>query len=88
MVGNRGKGVMQAAQSLVKGGFSRVTVRLYDNARHEVLNEDCAPDVVSAIVAWFDDAVLHVPAVQPPAQPSSTHEPIAATPSVPPRQKA
>lgn len=88
VVGNRGKGVMQAAQSLVKGGFSRVTVRLYDNARHEVLNEDCAPDVVSAIVAWFDDAVLHVPAVQPPAQPSSTHEPIAATPSVPPRQKA
>lgn len=88
VVGNRGKGVMQAAKLLVKAGFSRVTVRLYDNARHEVLNEDCAPDVVSAIVAWFDDAALHVPAGQPPAQPSSTHEPIAATPSVPPRQKA
>lgn len=88
VVGNRGKGVMQAAQSLVKGGFSRVTVRLYDNARHEVLNEDCAPDVVSAIVAWFDDTALHVPAGQLPAQPSSTHEPIAAPPSVPPRQKA
>lgn len=88
VVGNRGKGVMQAAKSLVKAGFSRVTVRLYDNARHEVLNEDCAPDVVSAIVAWFDDAALCVPAGQPPAQPSSTHEPIAAPPSVPPRQKA
>lgn len=88
VVGNRGKGVMQAAKSLVKAGFSRVTVRLYDNARHEVLNEDCAPDVVSAIVAWFDDAALHVPAGQPPAQPSSTHETIAAPPSVPPRQKA
>lgn len=94
VVGNRGKGVMQAAKSLVKAGFSRVTVRLYDNARHEVLNEDCAPDVVSAIVAWFDDAALHVPAGQPPVdtsaaqQPSSTHETIAAPPSVPPRQKA
>ena len=89
VVGNRGKGVMQAAKSLVKSGFSRVTVRLYDNARHEVLNEDCAPDVVRAIVAWFDDATLsHVPAGQPLAQPSAAHEPIAATPSVPPRQKA
>ena len=89
VVGNRGKGVMQAAKSLVKSGFSRVTVRLYDHARHEVLNEDCAPDVVRAIVAWFDDATLsHVPAGQPLAQPSAAHEPIAATPSVPPRQKA
>ncbi len=89
VVGNRGKGVMQAAKSLVKAGFSRVTVRLYDHARHEVLNEDCAPDVVRAIVAWFDDAALsHVPAGQPLAQPSAAHEPIAATPSVPPRQKA
>ena len=78
VVGNRGKGVMQAAKSLVKAGFSRVTVRLYDNARHEVLNEDCAPDVVSAIVAWFDDAALHVPAVQPPAQPSAAQQPSAA----------
>ncbi len=89
VVGNRGKGVMQAAKSLVKAGFSRVTVRLYDHARHEVLNEDCAPDVVRAIVAWFDDAALsHVPTGQPLAQPSAAHEPIAATPSVPPRQKA
>ena len=89
VVGNRGKGVMQAAKSLVKAGFSRVTVRLYDHARHEVLNEDCAPDVVRAIVAWFDDATLsHVPAGQPLAQPSAAHEPIAAAPSVPPRQKA
>ena len=89
VVGNRGKGVMQAAKSLVKAGFSRVTVRLYDHARHEVLNEDCAPDVVRAIVAWFDDAALsHVPAGQPLAQPSAAHEPIAAAPSVPPRQKA
>ena len=80
---------MQAAKSLVKAGFSRVTVRLYDHARHEVLNEDCAPDVVRAIVAWFDDATLsHVPAGQPLAQPSAAHEPIAAAPSVPPRQKA
>lgn len=89
VVGNRGKGVMQAAKSLVKAGFSRVTVRLYDHARHEVLNEDCAPDVVRAIVAWFDDATLsHVPAGQPLAQPSAAHEPIAAAPSVPSRQKA
>ena len=89
VVGNRGKGVMQAAKSLVKAGFSRVTVRLYDHARHEVLNEDCAPDVVRAIVAWFDDATLsHVPAGQPLAQPSAAHEPIAAAPSGPPRQKA
>lgn len=89
VVGNRGKGVMQAAKSLVKAGFSRVTVRLYDHARHEVLNEDCAPDVVRAIVAWFDDAALsHVPAGQPLAQPSAAHKPIAAPPSVPPRQKA
>lgn len=88
VVGNRGKGVMQAAKSLVKSGFFRVTVRLYDHARHEVLNEDCAPDVVRAIVAWFDDAAPFVPAGQPLAQPSAAHEPIAAAPSVPPRQKA
>lgn len=88
VVGNGGKGVMQAAKSLVKAGFSRVTVRLYDHARHEVLNEDCAPDVVRAIVAWFDDAAPFVPAGQPLAQPSAAHKPIAAAPSVPPRQKA
>ena len=88
VVGNGGKGVMQAAKSLVKAGFSRVTVRLYDHARHEVLNEDCAPDVVRAIVAWFDDAAPFVPAGQPLAQPSAAHNPIAAAPSVPPRPKA
>lgn len=60
VVGNRGKGVMQAAQSLVKAGFSRVSVRLYDNARHEVLNEDCAPDVIRAISTWFDEAAQRV----------------------------
>ena len=86
VVGNRGKGVMQAAKSLVKAGFSRVTVRLYDHARHEVLNEDCAPDVVRAIVAWFDDATLsHVPTGQPPADthtaPASQLVPNASQPA-------
>lgn len=82
VVGNRGKGVMQAAKSLVKAGFSRVTVRLYDNARHEVLNEDCAPDVVSAIVAWFDDAAPSVPAGQPPADTSAAlHVPAGQPPA-------
>lgn len=37
-----------------RGGHSDVTLRIYDGARHETLNETNAPEVRADVVAWLD----------------------------------
>ena len=39
-VGDYGRGVQKACDSLKKAGVKNITVKLYDNDRHELLNEE------------------------------------------------
>ena len=54
-VGDNGKGVKQVADQFRAAGISSVTVTLYPNARHEILNETNRDEVMSDIIAWLDD---------------------------------
>ncbi|MBR1481580.1 MAG: alpha/beta fold hydrolase [Ruminococcus sp.] len=52
-VGNYGKGVRQVYDGLVKNGKNAV-IKLYQDARHEVLNDFCAEDVHQDILAFVN----------------------------------
>lgn len=45
-VGNYGKGVNQVYNDLIKSGAD-VTLKLYENCRHEILNDSCRSEVLS-----------------------------------------
>lgn len=54
-VGNYGKGVAKLGKFYAdKAGVKDVTVRLYDGARHEILNEINKDEVYVDILAWLD----------------------------------
>lgn len=53
-VGEYGKGVMKAASSYRKAGVENVTVKLYENARHELLNEKQKEVVFQDICKWME----------------------------------
>ena len=36
-------------------GMSEVSVKLYENARHELLNERNKQEVISDIISWFSE---------------------------------
>ena len=52
-VGDCGKGVRKAAQSFRKAGVRDVTLKLYPEARHEILNDFCRDQVQGDILAWL-----------------------------------
>ena len=52
-VGDYGKGVHKACDSLKKAGVKNITVKLYDNDRHELLNEDDRKQVMEDIYQWI-----------------------------------
>lgn len=54
-VGEYGKGVMKAAQSYRAAGVHQVTVQLYENARHELLNETQKLSVFNDICKWMEN---------------------------------
>lgn len=54
-VGEFGKGVMKAAQSYRTAGVERVTVQLYEKARHELLNETQKITVFHDICKWMEN---------------------------------
>lgn len=57
-VGNYSKGIHQVVDSLKAGGKDNTELRLYEGARHEILNEDaCFEAVVSDIAAWADKII-------------------------------
>lgn len=58
-VGLRGKGVLALARRYKKLGLVDVTWRLYDGARHEVLNETNRDEVARDLVDWLK---AHLPA--------------------------
>lgn len=53
-VGEYGKGVMKAANAYQRAGVTQVTVQLYENARHELLNETQKLTVFHDICKWME----------------------------------
>lgn len=52
-VGNYGKGVQQAKDSLETAGVKDITMKLYPGDRHEILNEDDCNQVKEDIYNWI-----------------------------------
>lgn len=58
-VGNMGKGVEKVVEQFRKAGCRDVTVKLYPEGRHEMLNEVNRQEVMEDLLAWLERAVLH-----------------------------
>jgi alpha-beta hydrolase superfamily lysophospholipase len=56
-VGDRGKGVRQAAESFRKAGMQNIRVRLYEGGRHEMLNEKNKAQVYNDVLAWIEEVL-------------------------------
>lgn len=56
-VGDYGKGVRTVGQKLKESGHTRVTVKLYPEARHEVLNELNRDEVAHYILDWIKEEI-------------------------------
>ena len=56
-VGDYGKGVKEVFKTLKKTGRRNVTMKIYEDARHEILNETNRMEVYNDIIEWLDDKV-------------------------------
>lgn len=56
-VGNYGKGVKEAYDSLEKAGMTNLSMKLYENDRHELLNESDRENVMEDIWQWIQKIV-------------------------------
>ncbi|HHU49987.1 MAG: lysophospholipase [Caldicoprobacterales bacterium] len=56
-VGEFGKGVTRLAQQYRHYGLTDVTLKLYEDARHEILNEINKDEVINDILRWLDSKV-------------------------------
>ena len=66
-VGDYGKGVNEVYKKLKKSGHKYVTMKLYDGARHEILNEINREEVYEDIISWLDEKVaIHEESKQTP----------------------
>jgi alpha-beta hydrolase superfamily lysophospholipase len=54
-VGNNGKAIRQVYEIYRNAGIRDVTYRLYENGRHEMLNEINRQEVYADVIAWMDD---------------------------------
>lgn len=57
-VGNYGKGVKEVYDKFTASGHKNVTLKLYENARHEILNESDTVDTVLKDITVFIESVL------------------------------
>ena len=53
-LGGRGEGVKKVAAELIAAGVKDVTVKLYENGRHEMHNEPNREEVFTDLIAWID----------------------------------
>lgn len=53
-VGDAGRGVARAAQSMEAAGVADVSLKLYEGMRHEILNEIGREEVYQDVLAWLD----------------------------------
>ena len=56
-VGDMGKGVQQVYASYQQAGMQNTTIKLYENARHEILNETNREEVFRDILAFLEKQV-------------------------------
>ena len=54
-VGDYGKGVEKAYKAFCRAGLHDVTIRLYPNGRHEMLNENNHQEVYQDILNWLNE---------------------------------
>lgn len=69
-VGEYGKGVTEVYETLRKTGHTNTVMKLYPEARHELLNELNRDEVTADVIRWLDarvDALQAKPAVSPAA---------------------
>lgn len=57
-VGDYGRGVRKAYDSLRSAGLENVQLRLYEGGRHELLNETNRDEVMNDILGWLEETVL------------------------------
>ena len=57
-VGDNGKGVKKSYEMMKEVGIMDVTMKLYENDRHEVLNELNKEEVYEYIRAWLEEKIL------------------------------
>lgn len=53
-VGDCGRGVAKAAESMERAGAENVTLKLFSGMRHEILNELGKEEVYDFILEWID----------------------------------
>lgn len=58
-VGDYGKGVQKAYDSLRAAGLTNMKLKLYEGGRHELLNETNRETVARDIYQWIEEEVLH-----------------------------
>ena len=56
-IGDYSKGVNEVYKTLKKTGHTNVSMKIYDGARHEILNEINRKDVYLDIIDWLDEKV-------------------------------
>lgn len=57
-VGRMGKGIPALAKKMKEAGNRHVSLKLYPNARHEMLNETCKQDVYADVAAWLNNSLI------------------------------
>src|SRR4029453_10183049 len=56
-VGENGRGVRRLLESDRAAGLTRVDMKLYEDARHELVNEINRDEVTADVLEWLDRAV-------------------------------
>ncbi|MBQ7387405.1 MAG: lysophospholipase [Clostridia bacterium] len=56
-VGNYGKGVREVHAGLAKAGVARLTLKLYEGARHELFNEFNSDEVFDYLAGWIEENI-------------------------------
>lgn len=59
-VGDYGKGVIKAYRAFKKAGVQSVDITLYENARHEILNDNCKDKVRADILQFLLKSTPHI----------------------------
>ncbi|MPM84797.1 Monoacylglycerol lipase [bioreactor metagenome] len=59
-VGNYGKGVTEVYQKLLDTGHQKVSMKLFDGMRHEILNETNREEVYLFIGQWLEKIQAHI----------------------------
>lgn len=57
-VGDYGRGVKKAYDSLVAAGLENIKLKMYEGGRHELLNETNRDEIMQDIYDWIEGAIL------------------------------